>query len=403
MHKSLKATHPLRDKARFVRSPLTELSYALNLVHARDAVNGPLNAWVEQQAARLGTAFHDRLSAACDWPMIWISLVDTAPHASMDLDLPAALEALSDRPAAEFAHDIVSGLLHEPTRATAVLDGSLTLREAVNAAPRSKREWLVYVGLYPHREDGGAARMVRALRDRPDDFRGELLGLMQDYWASAFQATWMALEEPMERCMQRARERWASATPQGFADAYRLRVEIDDRKRQIGAIRGGARMAFEELGELWFMPSAFNTRHLWHARPHAGRRVAYFPYLDEALQRALVPEVPRPVREPELDPALVFKALGDSTRYAILLLLARSPRSMSELAKELGLSKPTISHHTYLLREAGLLTETSAGRATVLGVRRETLAALSAVTLEALDRQSSERLAAGHSGAATGT
>ena len=114
--------------------------------------------------------------------------------------------------------------------------------------------------------------------------------------------------------------------------------------------------------------------------------MAYFPYFDprisldrEATRRARAPAI-----DPALDPALIFKALGNTTRYAMVVLLAQAPRSAVELARALSLSKPTISHHVHLLREAGLLNEQPAGGSIVLEVRQETLAGLSDLTLEAL-------------------
>jgi len=53
----------------------------------------------------------------------------------------------------------------------------------------------------------------------------------------------------------------------------------------------------------------------------------------------------------------VFKALGDNTRYAIYLELARSPRALStgEVAETLGLHPNTVRPHLERMREAGLL------------------------------------------------
>ncbi|HZQ59314.1 MAG TPA: helix-turn-helix domain-containing protein [Acidimicrobiales bacterium] len=59
----------------------------------------------------------------------------------------------------------------------------------------------------------------------------------------------------------------------------------------------------------------------------------------------------------------VFKALGDNTRYAIYLEVARagSPRSTSEIADALDLHANTVRPHLERMRDAGLLeVETSA-------------------------------------------
>lgn len=53
----------------------------------------------------------------------------------------------------------------------------------------------------------------------------------------------------------------------------------------------------------------------------------------------------------------VLKALGDNTRYAIYLELARatSPRSTAEIAETLGLHANTVRPHLERMREVGLL------------------------------------------------
>ena len=58
--------------------------------------------------------------------------------------------------------------------------------------------------------------------------------------------------------------------------------------------------------------------------------------------------------EPAGDP---FGALGDPNRRAILELLGRGDRSVQEIADELPISRPAVSRHLRLLREAGLVVE----------------------------------------------
>jgi predicted ArsR family transcriptional regulator len=58
-----------------------------------------------------------------------------------------------------------------------------------------------------------------------------------------------------------------------------------------------------------------------------------------------------------VDRLSLFKALGDNTRYAIYLELARSsvPRSTAEIAAELALHPNTVRPHLERMREVGLL------------------------------------------------
>jgi DNA-binding transcriptional ArsR family regulator len=50
-------------------------------------------------------------------------------------------------------------------------------------------------------------------------------------------------------------------------------------------------------------------------------------------------------------------ALGDPTRRAIFEQLRSGPRAVGEIAKELPVSRPAVSQHLRVLKEAGLVTE----------------------------------------------
>lgn len=57
----------------------------------------------------------------------------------------------------------------------------------------------------------------------------------------------------------------------------------------------------------------------------------------------------------------LFKALNDPTRRAMLELLREGPRTAGEIAERFEFSKPTISHHLDLLRQADLVTSRKDG------------------------------------------
>jgi DNA-binding transcriptional ArsR family regulator len=50
-------------------------------------------------------------------------------------------------------------------------------------------------------------------------------------------------------------------------------------------------------------------------------------------------------------------ALGDPTRRAIFERLRSGPRAVGEIADELPVSRPAVSQHLRVLKEAGLVTE----------------------------------------------
>ena len=56
-----------------------------------------------------------------------------------------------------------------------------------------------------------------------------------------------------------------------------------------------------------------------------------------------------------------FVALGDEHRRTIVELLRRGDRSVRELADELPISRPAVSRHLRILKDAGLVTDRPEG------------------------------------------
>jgi DNA-binding transcriptional ArsR family regulator len=54
-------------------------------------------------------------------------------------------------------------------------------------------------------------------------------------------------------------------------------------------------------------------------------------------------------------------ALGDATRMAIFQKLSGGPIAVNELARMLPVSRPAVSQHLRVLKDAGLVTDTKAG------------------------------------------
>jgi DNA-binding transcriptional ArsR family regulator len=64
--------------------------------------------------------------------------------------------------------------------------------------------------------------------------------------------------------------------------------------------------------------------------------------------------------QPRLD--LVFQALSDPTRRAIVERLGRGPASVSELAQPFAMSLPAVLQHVAVLEASGLVRSEKAGR-----------------------------------------
>ena len=59
---------------------------------------------------------------------------------------------------------------------------------------------------------------------------------------------------------------------------------------------------------------------------------------------------------------ILFKALNDSTRRTILELLRKKDMTAGDIAEEFNISKPSISHHLDLLKQAGLVESVKEGQ-----------------------------------------
>ena len=69
-------------------------------------------------------------------------------------------------------------------------------------------------------------------------------------------------------------------------------------------------------------------------------------------------------------------ALGDPTRLAILEQLAESPLAVVDLARDLPVSRPAVSQHLRVLKNAGLVIDQAVGNRRIYRVDPKGLAAL---------------------------
>ncbi len=73
-----------------------------------------------------------------------------------------------------------------------------------------------------------------------------------------------------------------------------------------------------------------------------------------------------------------WTALGDPTRRAIFERLADRPHAVGELASELPVSRPAVSQHLKVLKDAGLVIDRRAGNRRVYQLDPEGVGALRA-------------------------
>ncbi|TYC25434.1 winged helix-turn-helix transcriptional regulator [Micromonospora sp. MP36] len=72
----------------------------------------------------------------------------------------------------------------------------------------------------------------------------------------------------------------------------------------------------------------------------------------------------------------MLDALGDPTRRAVFELLAAGPRSVAEIAADLPVSRPAVSQHLKVLKDAALVSSTAVGTRRVYALDPRALAAV---------------------------
>ena len=86
-----------------------------------------------------------------------------------------------------------------------------------------------------------------------------------------------------------------------------------------------------------------------------------------------------PALRPGGDP---FDALGDSNRRAIVELLGAGGRTVQELADALPISRPAVSRHLRLLKDAGLVIDEPRGTRRIYQLHARGVEAVQAYLLE---------------------
>jgi DNA-binding transcriptional ArsR family regulator len=91
---------------------------------------------------------------------------------------------------------------------------------------------------------------------------------------------------------------------------------------------------------------------------------------------------PRPAGDPFDRQGDPFDALGDPHRRFIVELLGSGGRSVRAIADELPISRPAVSRHLRLLKNAGLVVEEARGTQRIYRLHDEGVAAVQAYLLK---------------------
>ena len=336
--------------------------------------------WRRAVRTRLPAESLRAIAALGGCPELWILFFDAPGLRPPEDEIAEVLAHIRRRPAAELAKGLLATLLHSETIGARLFAREIGVPEALAALPRRKREWLGFMGLYPYAPERPMAKAVARMIEDPHGFRRDVLTALDGFIDRVFAADWRRLKPQLDQSADRVQPLLRDGDWLAVGRRLGLNIEFDLARRQMRALRGGYALPFCKLGEAIFLPSAFNELQFWTVlEKDPGQTDPLIPYLDPAVRLTLQPSATEKAAPPR-DVALVFRALGDATRFAMAGLLARRPMSSAELGRQLGLSKPTVAHHVHELRQAGLLNEQNDGKAIILSLDRAAIDTLSAAT-----------------------
>lgn len=353
-------------------TPRFEIFYALRALGER---NDATTAWRQQSLRSLPKDFGTLVDKIAPHGMMWPLLADALRHASPDAGFPEILETIQSADNREFQHAVLSGIFRDTETVATLVAGEQSLGNAVRAEAERSPSLLTLMGLYPFDKSSDVAIALARIVDDPAGYRDDLANALHTFWTLVFRETWRDLQGRMTQARAVLQLALENSTPSEFARDNALPVTLDDKKNVVSSLRGRALYPYKSVSEVHVIPSAFNDARLWAAYSDAGSVRLYFPVFRSELLREDVTSI---------DAATAFRALGDTTRYAIASVLAHEPQTSVELAKAFGVSKATISHHVQLMRAAGLLEESATDNGIVLALNREAVEGISEAAVQEL-------------------
>jgi DNA-binding transcriptional ArsR family regulator len=370
----------------FVVTPRFEAFYALYTLTS--SAPTPLDPWKEKALARLPRDFERIAKRVAPVALFWPLLADALQRTPGEMTFDEILSTLQKMPADDLKSNILSGILHDPGTVKSLVTGKKSLRQLLTSDKIPGGELLGPFGLKPYSPDSHSTSAIVRLLSNPASFRDELALVLNSFWQTGFERDWAALEPVLRDESFQLKDQHENGSLEELARELNLPVALDEKAGELRP-KSGPSIKFERVDRLYVIPSGFNTRRWWaryETRPE--RFNLYFPIARERASPNNIVEAERKPRESSrparqsVDAESVFRALGDTTRYAIASMLARTPTTSAELARTLKVSKPTITHHVQALRAAGLIEEAHEGGSNRLSLNRKTVAALSDAAIE---------------------
>jgi DNA-binding transcriptional ArsR family regulator len=371
-----KASDIFRSKWAFQQAPSYELFLALN--HATDGEARAHGSWQASMRTLLARApGAEALSRA---GILWGLVPDVLEERALTTPLSELGALLQKIPPKEWQAKLLEGLIHREDLVDALIKGDLTLKEAVLRSKREKLEWLAYAGIYPYTPQSPLVQNLEVLCKSPAKFRDLIVNFVAFFHENYFEEYWERNKQRYSEILEEKRRLFCSTTLAEFTSQTYLRVDFDDQKQELRAIRGGYTLKFQDTDQVTLIPSAFNDRRVWTAWCHGTTSVC-FPFFAPSLSPE---EAVKGTPGSHIEPMLVMRALGDPTRYAIAKLIAQEGRTAADLCRQLHLSRATMSHHVEKLRNAGVIEEVLEKKSIVLKLQVKQIECLSTAVLNDL-------------------
>jgi len=355
-------------------TPRFEIFYALQELER--GAGERLANWRREMERRLPARARTEIARVAPCPLMWPLLADSLRDEPVRISFAQIVSALRAMDRSQFQRNVLSGVFKTEGAVDGLMSGRVSLKRTIAREPEARQKLFVLLGLSPFDAEGSSTHAFERIISQPDTYRDEVANAIEMFWQIGFHETWARLEPQMHSS---ARAMKTAITRRGF-EAFALEHQLP------------VKVAPTTLG-IHVIPSAFNTSKLWASYTDSHERSRLFvPVIDQTLvvESPLIRARERQKKREEersesiTDPSLVFKALGDTTRYAIATTLARTPMTSVELSRVFKVSKPTITHHVQHLRAADLLIERPGENGTRLSLKRRTLERASAAAAAAM-------------------
>jgi DNA-binding transcriptional ArsR family regulator len=348
-------------------TPRFEVFYALQALQS--GTGERLAEWRRDMERGLPARIRTEIVSVAPSPLMWPLLADALRDEPADIAFPEMIAALHRMDLQSFQRCVLAGVFKGPRAVEGLMSGRSSLKRTVANEPKTQEKLLALLGLRPFEPDSAASHVFEQIVSNPAPYRDEVVSVLESFWNNGFRESWSALEPELRNSAREIRRVVLRNGLRSFAAERQLPITLD--KGAILSVRGTTRVTLKATLGVHLIPSAFNVGKLWAAYRDSDNRTRFFvPILEPGL-------IEGPARREEsrtpIVPSTVFKALGDTTRYAIATTLARTPMTSVELARVFEVSKPTISHHVQQLRAAHLLREEQSENGVVLSLDRRVL------------------------------